>query len=73
MKHPGCAMTEVRSEGSDNASSSDVIKKILTGVKKIAVVGLSPKEEELRLKTPLFPVLQALPLASLVFPKHEDQ
>jgi predicted CoA-binding protein len=38
-------MTEVHSEGSDNAPSSDEIKKILTGVKKIAIVGLSPKEE----------------------------
>jgi len=38
-------MTEVHSEGFDNAPSSDEINKILTGVKKIAVVGISPKEE----------------------------
>ena len=38
-------MTEVHSEGSYNAPSSDEIKKILTSVKKIAIVGLSPKEE----------------------------
>ena len=38
-------MTEVHFEGFDNAPSSDEINKILTGVKKIAVVGISPKEE----------------------------
>ena len=38
-------MTEVHSEGFDNGPSPDEIKKILTNGRKIAVVGLSPKEE----------------------------